>query len=580
MYSFHRSGVVLLGLSLCGGAAWALTPDSGARPVVAVAQQAVITAGIERAAQEDALKRHEQAVLEADQALATQDPSQIETLRDKREHALKARRQLALTAKAKADADAALAKASAALYLATENLLACAAQPADCPGGTAPVLTASQYNAIAVLGAQAMAAQEALGAAEAAAAQAVKVAAAAEDTVRERVAQRNQQPGAALPVVAPDVQHAQQATAQAKQSQQALKPLQAGIQRVSAKAVAWAACQPGQPCAGFSAEELAELETQAFRLKGDIDAVKDQSKMARGNGYWLDERITSVSSSKQKGLVDLLVRLDDLPDAQSLFGSSDAARLSASASGAEATIRLDLNRIPGALTRDTRLIISAPKGSDGRGRLIGFRNADQVVPSVQWVRDITRDVESFGSWGEALYVFGVNAKLGYSEHTYRSRDKLDDEQLARNTPKSLGVQLAVAGLEKQRFHVLRANYAEAYKEAPVETICPAAPLAGQTWLSCVDASFAAPERQRGWVFGYEYRVSWKHAAVSMGFQYDRRIKRKIYSLPIYLLRDSDNKDKPFTGGLSLDYKTRSTLHPKRSFEVGVFVGAPFSLFSR
>lgn len=580
MSSLHLSGVALLGLSLCVVSAWAQTPDGGARKAVAEAQQAVIAAGIERTAQEAALKRHEQAVLEADQALAAQDPDQIGTLRAKREHALQARRQLTLSAKAKSDADAALARASAALYLATENLLACAATPAGCPGGTAPVLTASQYNAIAVLGAQAQAAEEALGAAEAAAALAVKVAAAAEDTVRERVAQRNQQPGAALPVLTQDVQHAQQATAQAKLAQEALKPLQAGIQRVSATAVAWAACQPGQVCPGFSATALGELETQAFRLKGDIDAVKDQSKLARGDAYWLDERVTSAGVSAQKRLVDLLVRLDDLPDAQSLFGSSDAARLSASASGAEATIRLDLNRIPGALTRDTRLIISAPKGSDGRGRLIGFRNADQVVPSVQWVRDVTRNVGDFGTWGEALYIFGVNAKLGYSEHTYRSRDKLDEEQLARNTPKALGVQLAVAGLDAKRFHVLRANYAEAYKEAPVETICPAAPLAGQSWLTCVEASFAAPERQRGWVFGYEYRVSWKRAAVSLGFQYDRRINRKIYSLPIYLLRDSDNKDKPFTGGLSLDYKTRSTLHPKRSFEVGVFVGAPFSLFSR
>lgn len=43
---------------------------------------------------------------------------------------------------------------------------------------------------------------------------------------------------------------------------------------------------------------------------------------------------------------------------------------------------------------------------------------------------------------------------------------------------------------------------------------------------------------------------------------------------------NEAKDKPFTGGISLDYKTRSTLEPKHGFEFGVFVGAPFSLFTR
>jgi hypothetical protein len=586
MFRTAHPMLALTCLSLCLSAAWAQpAPATAAQLALQEAQGNVMAAGKNAKELEAQLKQAEEAAFTADQVVATldlrgADAQRLEQFSRQHAAAREARKQLQLTKKAKADADATLAKASKFQDEAAENYL-CEARPALCPRDPGPVLTASQFNAIALLGAQAKLAETRIEEHGLAAKvpDTVKQAAAAEVRVRDWVAQRNEK-GTTEPVDATLVKHSREATTKAKTAAEDFKTLGTGIERVNAASVAWAGCQEGRPCAGFSADELGKLETQANGLYKEADQIHAGVKLARTEAYWLDERVTTAKASAQPSLVDLLGLIDEVPDAKSLFGASDAVRVSASASGAEAAIRLDLNRLPNTLTRDTRVIFTAPKGKDGRGRLLGFTDADDVLPSVQLVRDLRRGKQSFGSWGEALYVFGVNGKLSYSEHAYRDRAQLGIEKTERNTPLSLGVQLGVAGIDAKKFHLLRANYAEFYKNASVETVCPATPAAGQTWLTCVDASFAEPERQRGWVFGYETRWTWKNAAVAFGFEYDRRTNRKTYSLPVYLLRDTEAKDKPFTGGISLDYKTRSTLEPKRSFEFGVFVGAPFSLFTR
>lgn len=337
-------------------------------------------------------------------------------------------------------------------------------------------------------------------------------------------------------------------------------------------------CQTaGGRCDSLEAHVAADAATLAERLKAATDKhekVKLASfdiEAAAKHGYSTTEFARAVALART---------LDEFPGARSMFGQ-DAYELSASSAGAEASIKLSVDRLFGGGRGNTSLIVSAPTARQGRTQILHTADNLALTPSLQLSHTVAKGF-GLNTYYTGLYALGITARVGYDRRDYHEMSDLKGlgglaafAATARSRvvlPWALGLQGAVGLPRFEAVHLFKAQTQRSYKDRPATIACPL-PVSGSPELfNCVSASFGEPQRKLSRVFGYEFRTSAWSRPLALQINHDDKTHVTDVSLPIYLVASADKKG-AFNAGLQLGWT--STL---RGY-VGVFVGAPFSLYS-
>ena len=346
--------------------------------------------------------------------------------------------------------------------------------------------------------------------------------------------------------------------------------------RLVAEALLMADCPLAQPCTNADDGRLQRAQQAADALKQRAEASEKALKATQAAAVHVGVGIEyPLEKREQAALFKALLK--SVPDARSLVGG-DAFRLSASSSGPQATIRLDLDRNVNDVLRDTALIISTPAAKEGRTTFYASADGLSNATFLQLARTLQRGVPGKDATLDLLYQFGVNARLGQTRHEWQEADTLGNTLSATRTPWSLGVHAALAGLKSRNLHLFRVDLNNAYKDQKTRVVCPAAPPVGRVNVDCVQATFGAPKRATERLWSYEYRYQSKHGfALAPSIQYNDVTGVKEINVPLYLLHAPDAK-RAFTGGINWNRTSRShDPESKSRSQFGVFVGAPFTL---
>lgn len=337
-------------------------------------------------------------------------------------------------------------------------------------------------------------------------------------------------------------------------------------------------CQTaGGRCDSLEAQVAADAAALAERLKSATEKherVKFASfdiEAAAKHGYNTTEFARAVALART---------LDEFPGARSMFGQ-DAYELSASSAGAEASIKLSVDRLFGGGRGNTSLIVSAPTARQGRTLVLHTADNLALTPSLQLSHTVAKGF-GLNTYYTGLYALGVTARVGYDRRDYHEMADLKGlgglaafAATARSrvvVPWALGLQGAVGLPGFEALHLFKVQAQRSYQDRPATIACPL-PVSGSPELfNCVSASFGEPQRKLSRVFGYEFRTSAWSRPVALQVNHNDKTHVTDVSLPIYLVANTDKK-RAFNAGLQLGWT--STL---RGY-VGVFVGAPFSLYS-
>lgn len=338
------------------------------------------------------------------------------------------------------------------------------------------------------------------------------------------------------------------------------------------------ACQTaGGDCAALQAQVAARAKSLEQWLS-EAESKHEKVKLASFD--------IQAASKYEPGSADfvravaLARTLDEFPGARSMFGE-DAYELSASSAGAEASIKLSVDRLFGGGRGNTSLIVSAPTASQGRTQILRTADHLALTPSLQLSHTVAKGFGLNTSY-TGLYALGVTARVGYDRRDYHEMADLKGlgglaafAATARSrvvVPWALGLQGAVGLPGFEALHLFKVQAQRSYQDRPATIACPL-PVSGSPELfNCVSASFGEPQRKLSRVFGYEFRTSAWSRPVALQVNHNDKTHVTDVSLPIYLVANTDKK-RAFNAGLQLGWT--STL---RGY-VGVFVGAPFSLYS-
>jgi hypothetical protein len=326
-------------------------------------------------------------------------------------------------------------------------------------------------------------------------------------------------------------------------------------------------CAPGQ--------DVRSLETRASAASARLDAA-----LALGEASFKNARLarwtvqtSDLVASEQDRAVRFLSLIEDNADAKALFGQ-DAAFLSASTAGSEATLRISLSGRQSTSVNRFNLSFSAPLNTSDKRTNLWQREADGLSgrPSVRlsWNRFF---LPSGSPW--AFSALGLTAATARGSLNYV--DSADPSALKsfRTSPASAGLQLVASPLEKGALHTLRIERERSYDAASASGItCPATPAAGATVLNCLTGSVGLPMRKWATVSTYDYRQQGTRS-FDLGVSVSHNAARDLTDvfIPVYFIQSGD---KDATGkrnaGISLGWGNKG-----RGTTIGVFIGSPFSL---
>lgn len=192
--------------------------------------------------------------------------------------------------------------------------------------------------------------------------------------------------------------------------------------------------------------------------------------------------------------------------------------------------------------------------------LNGLANGFTLGVSRTYSRTRGKSEKEPTSWSR---IFGFNAEIGYDDFTYYTSltQKEKDREMHWSAGGSLGTSSPLrkayfgAGFELQR----------AYESNKPRIVCP---LTTDTTFDCVQGSFGAPQRGYQRIAFVEARSALFDRPYNIRLAHDFASDRSSVDLPIYLLRNKQNK---FTGGIRLGWNSDN------DFIAGVFVGKEFSI---
>jgi hypothetical protein len=334
-----------------------------------------------------------------------------------------------------------------------------------------------------------------------------------------------------------------------------------------------AQCAPGaELCPG--GRYRIDLESTAAaadaRLAKLLSEGKDAAKRAKEQRWESEVRGMNDIAARQRA-IRFLRLLDDNDDAKSLAGA-DAARITASTAGSQATLRLNFDA-PSAWSRNRyNLAFSAPLNESDSRSSVFSRAADKLEtrPHVRftWNRLFQpADADwAFGAWG-------LTAAAGREEVSYVDTADLSAPKSQRTSPTSLGVTLLLSPARLGQLHDLRIERQRAVDKASSKITCPAATAGSTAPTTCLQGRVGVPTQSWSTVSSYEYRRQRTQLDFAVKVTYDRDQRLADVVVPFYLFKSGDDDDKgKRNAGISIAWGNKD-----RGTTIAVFVGAPFAL---
>lgn len=270
--------------------------------------------------------------------------------------------------------------------------------------------------------------------------------------------------------------------------------------------------------------------------------------------------------------------LDQYPDAKSLLGSKSSYLITASKSASSASIKLGNDKLLPVGFGSFNVVFEAPLNKSGDTTLFtaGEEFTNNASIKASWYRLEGRDSEP-STVLNLLWANGLSLKWESKPYSFLSPVDLTTKTSGRREHWELSAFTALFPLsDESNVHQLRFGLRREAEAAPALTRCPVSVAQPDSSLKCVTAAFEPPGRlQTVRTLSYEYRLTQARFAISPRLTLtDGGKTEKEFHLPIYLVRDSE-KDTQFNAGISLNW---NSARPNDRWQLGVFVGAPFSLF--
>lgn len=325
---------------------------------------------------------------------------------------------------------------------------------------------------------------------------------------------------------------------------------------------------------------LEQAERASSRLDSELKAAEDSYTLAQtiarkaqaSEALNFDDRLVARSVEFQR-------LLDKYPDAKSLLGSKSSYLITASKSASSAAIKLGSDKLLPTGYGSFNVVFEAPLNKNGDTNLFtaGEEFTNNASVKASWYRLEGRDSMPSKEKLNLLWANGLSLKWESKPYSFVNAADLMTKSTGRREHWELSAFTAVFPLsDNSNVHQIRLGLRREAEAADTLTRCPASAAHPDTTLKCVTAAFEPPGAlQTVRVLSYEYRLSRAKFAVSPRLTLTDAGKTETeFHLPIYLVRDSE-KDTQFNAGISLNW---NSARPNDRWQLGVFVGAPFSLF--
>lgn len=345
------------------------------------------------------------------------------------------------------------------------------------------------------------------------------------------------------------------------------------------------AAKPGDTCGAqvprlyaMARQQQAAHEDGLKAAKKHLDELADMALKIDVDSRWPDKpsRLKAYEFAKV---------LRDYPDATAPF-ARDSFQILAGRKSA-ASIQFGLESLLPAGWRRVTLKASTPLG-DGNytelfGSADGLDNGRRLA--LAWDAEGFRG-RLFGTQS-MLWAGSLEVGWGYQDLAYYpdSAAAFSDGKLSKRVlPWELAGSVALHETGNTRAHLLSFKRQRTYESAQARIRCPAGAADGSLgYVDCITGAVGEPTGRRAWVLGYQLRYKGSDFAVSPSLAYNARTEVVSLGLPLYLVKSADDPKRPLNAGIRLDWSSRGdpaiTGRDRSAWTWGVFVGAPFALFS-
>ncbi len=317
----------------------------------------------------------------------------------------------------------------------------------------------------------------------------------------------------------------------------------------------------------------ADLQAAAVEADARLTALLNEGTEAAKTAKemrWESEVRELQDGDARRRAIRFLRLLDENDDAKALAGT-DAARITASTAGSQATLRLNFDTPSGWSRNRYNVAFSAPLNESESRTSVFSRAADKMEtrPHVRFTWNrlfLPSDTAwAFGAWG-------LTAAAGREETSYIDPDDLSKPKSQRSSPASLGATLLLSPAKEGQMHDLRIERQRAVDEAPSKITCPV-PAAGSTApTTCLQGRVGVPTQSWSTVSSYEYRRQRSGFDFAVKLTYDREQRLADVVVPFYLFKSEDDASGKRNAGISIAWGNKD-----RGTTIAVFVGAPFAL---
>lgn len=305
------------------------------------------------------------------------------------------------------------------------------------------------------------------------------------------------------------------------------------------------------------------------RLTALIKDGTDAAKTAKEKRW--ESEVRDLRPDARDRAIRFLRLLDENDDAKALAGT-DAARITASTAGSQATLRLNFDTPSGWSRNRYNLAFSAPL-SESESRSSVFSRAADKLETRPHVRFSWNQLLQPSDTSWIFAAWGLTAAAGREEVSYVDPDDLRKSKIQRSSPTSLGLTLLLSPAKDGQLHDLRIERQRAVDDAPSKITCPVPAAGSTTPTSCLQGRVGMPTQSWSTVSSYEYRRQRSGFDFAVKLTYDREQRLADVVVPFYLFKSGDEDDKgKRNAGLSIAWGNKD-----RGTTIAVFVGAPFAL---
>ena len=377
------------------------------------------------------------------------------------------------------------------------------------------------------------------------------------------------------------LQDAQTAQSKAKAARGAVSHAQSEANRLVELALALKLClQHEDRCDEASTQGYADAVASQDRLAGHLKLARTSAKALGEIAIRVEATKVTDNESDYDKFIRFRQQLQSHPDARSLLGK-DSYLLSADSTGTSATIQLGYNRPEVAGVRRYTMIVSTPLSPAGRTKLYevadGLAGTTQVTFAANLVRGGFKVMDTMTTMSAGL-------TLGRDERSFFATGPGFPKEASKVVyPISLSLVGAAFGLDDkdQDTQVFKVSAQRTFTDATPTIRCPVDLSGSVSFVECINGSIGEPKRGYSRLYAYQYRKQFADFAVAPALSYNDVSGVIDLDVPLYLIR-SAGEGRPFNAGINLGWsskgKTAITQRDRGQGHIGVFIGAPFSLF--